>query len=165
MLTHNDESCLDSKDGSAFLDITGGTPPYKIDWSSDPIDNTNGIDSLPPGSYAVTVTDANGLTKNATFVVIASEAVCKIHIYTGITPNGDGHDDTWVIDNIEVFPDNSVDLYNRWGSEVWHATGYDNSKVVWRGENQNGKPLPDGTYYYVVKVNGTTYKGWVQLTR
>ena len=52
-----------------------------------------------------------------------------------------------------------------WGNEVWSATNYNNTTVVWKGDDATGKPLPDATYFYIVKVNGTTYKGWVQLTR
>lgn len=165
VLNHFDESCLGSKDGKAFIQIVGGAAPYDIVWSSDPTLNNNSIDSLVPGNYTVTVTDAHGLIKKETFSVLASEITCKITIFTGITPNGDGHNDTWIIENIDQFPDNSVGIYNRWGSEVWQANGYDNTKVVWKGDDSKGAPLPDATYFYLVKVNGTTYKGWVQLTR
>lgn len=92
-------------------------------------------------------------------------SVCKLTFYTGITPNGDGHNDYWQIDNIELFPDNTVDIYNRWGLLVWSAKGYDNNRVSWKGQNNAGAPLPDGTYFYVVTASNKSYKGWVQLTR
>jgi gliding motility-associated-like protein len=165
IFTKSDETCLGSNDGSAILLISGGTAPYTIVWSSNPVFNNVSIDSLKPGTYTVSVTDAHGLNKNTTFTVVGSTAECMVKFYNGITPNGDGHNDTWVIDNIELWPDNSVAIYNRWGSEVWHANGYNNTTVVWKGDNQQGQPLPDATYFYLVTVNGTTHKGWVQLTR
>ena len=41
---------------------------------------------------------------------------------------------------------------------------YDNSTVVWDGTNKNGKPLPDGTYFYVIELDDETLTGWVQIT-
>ncbi len=117
-------------------------------------------------------------TANITYTVVGTSSGCTtidsvtikisngtLVFYSGITPNGDGNNDTWIIDNIELYPDNSVSIFNRWGIEVWSGNRYDNSTVVWKGQNSTGQPLPDATYFYVAKVNGTTYKGWVQLTR
>jgi gliding motility-associated-like protein len=160
----NNESCMNNNDGSAYLTVNGGTGKLTIVWTGDTTNN-NSISSLKPGKYWVSVSDAAGLTQVDSFVIQSSEAPCNIHIYTGVTPNGDGRNDFWQIDNIESFPDNTAVLYNRWGSEVWRATGYNNANVSWRGFDAQGKPLPDGTYFYEVIVSGKTYKGWVQLTR
>lgn len=88
----------------------------------------------------------------------------ELVFYTGITPNNDGVNDTWVIDNIEAFPENKVQIFNRWGNEVYYETGYDNLDRVWVGEGNDGA-LVSATYFYVVTVAGKTYKGWVELTR
>ncbi len=117
-------------------------------------------------------------TVNTTYTVVASVNGCvaidsvtinistgKLVIYSGITPNGDGNNDTWVIDNIDLYQTNSVTIFNRWGIEVWSGNNYNNSTVVWKGQNSSGQPLPDATYFYIVKVDSATYKGWVQLTR
>ena len=165
-LTVNNESCLNSKDGNAYLLINGGTPPYNISWSSNASYHGRAMDSLIPGAYTVTVQDANNLTYSANFIITASTAACSVKFYNGITPNGDGHDDTWIIENIGAYPSNSVQIYNRWGTEVWSAESYDNANVVWKGTDWKGQPLPDGTYYYIVTIQGATpLKGWVQLTR
>lgn len=159
------ESCLNNNDGSVILTLNGGTAPYTIVWSSDTTLNSLSISGLKPGSYSVKVTDKAGLTQRDTFSIQGSEAPCNIKIYTGLTPNGDGHNDFWQIDNIELFTNNQATIYNRWGTAVWSGNGYNNSSVVWRGQDAGGQPLPDGTYFYVLTVEGTTYKGWVQLTR
>jgi len=112
--------------------------------------------------YTISVT-ANGCTTIDSVDIKVSGG--KIVIYTGITPNGDGNNDTWIIDNIDLYPNNSVAIFNRWGIEVWSGNGYNNSTVLWKGDNASGQPLPDATYFYIVKVDGVTYKGWVQLTR
>jgi gliding motility-associated-like protein len=87
-----------------------------------------------------------------------------IVIHNVITPNGDGLNDTWIIDCIENFPDNMVQIFNRWGERVNNYYHYDNKNQVWDGTNYNGELLPAGTYYYVLKIkNLKTWTGWVLL--
>jgi flagellar hook assembly protein FlgD len=64
-----------------------------------------------------------------------------------------------------------VKIFNRWGTKVWEASGYDNVNVVWTGKNQSGQALPDGTYYYIVELYDTdgsvlfSESKWVEITR
>ncbi|MDP4207584.1 MAG: immunoglobulin domain-containing protein [Bacteroidota bacterium] len=73
---------------------------------------------------------------------------------TGFTPNGDGINDVWEIDHIEDYPNVLVEVYNRWGSLVFKSKGYDNVTPgkVFDG-TRNGRPLPIGTYYFIIKLN------------
>ncbi|MBL4593541.1 MAG: gliding motility-associated C-terminal domain-containing protein, partial [Flavobacteriales bacterium] len=89
---------------------------------------------------------------------------CTLKFYTGITPNGDGKNDIWIIDNIEMFPENTIRIFNRWGNQVFYETGYDNIERVWDGTGDDGE-LTDATYFYVAEVAGKIYKGWVELTK
>ena len=72
------------------------------------------------------------------------------------TPNFDGINDNLIFEGIENFPNNRVTIFNRWGNVVWEIRGYDNSSNVFSGTVnaggtlQNGSPLPDGTYFYVL---------------
>ncbi|WP_316765929.1 gliding motility-associated C-terminal domain-containing protein [Pedobacter frigiditerrae] len=80
-----------------------------------------------------------------------------------ITPNGDGKNDTYVIDGLELYPENFLTIFNRWGNEVYHSNG--GYKNDWSG---NG--LKEGTYYYLLKVketngNWTVSKGYITLLR
>jgi gliding motility-associated-like protein len=85
-------------------------------------------------------------------------------IHNVITPNGDGINDGWIIDGIEEFPDNNVLIFNRWGDEVKSFQHYDNTTTVWKGENYQGKRLPDGTYYYIITIkDGGSRTGWVLI--
>lgn len=97
-------------------------------------------------------------------VIVDETADCFLHTYHGFTPNGDGHNDTWIIDGIDA-NDSRVAIYNRWGDVVWNATGYNNSTVVWSGHHNNGGVLPEGTYYFVISSAGHQKTGWVELTR
>ena len=69
------------------------------------------------------------------------------------------------IDNIELFPENTVQIFNRWGQEVWFGEGYDNDEVIWSGLDKNGVEMADATYFYVAVIGGQTYKGFIELTR
>ena len=85
-----------------------------------------------------------------------------ILIYNVITPNGDGVNDTWIIDCIESYPDNTVRIFNRWGDLIIRFDHYDNTTNIWKGTNAKGDLLPDGTYYYIVTINKVgTKTGWV----
>ncbi|RMD72819.1 MAG: hypothetical protein D6818_05745, partial [Bacteroidetes bacterium] len=65
--TATDETCLDCHDGTATANPTGGNPPYAFTWSTG--DTTQTITGLAPGSYSLTVTDANGCTDVDTVTV------------------------------------------------------------------------------------------------
>ncbi|MCX6250432.1 MAG: gliding motility-associated C-terminal domain-containing protein [Bacteroidetes bacterium] len=87
-----------------------------------------------------------------------------IVFYNVITPNGDGINDSWMIDCIELFPENHLEIFNRWGDRVYTIDHYNNTANVWKGANSEGKLLPDGTYFYVMKIqNLHTFTGWVFL--
>lgn len=82
--------------------------------------------------------------------------LCPYVEYEGISPDGDGLNDYWHVDFIDIYPENSVKIYNRWGNLVWGADGYDNNTVKWDGTSNNGittgEVLPAGTYYYVISA-------------
>lgn len=89
-----------------------------------------------------------------------------VEVYNAFSPNGDGTNETWIIDRIEFYPDNEVLIFNRWGDRLHRFEGYDNEEKVWEGKSSNGQALPAGTYYYVIKTgNGRTKKGYVQITK
>ncbi len=70
-----------------------------------------------------------------------------------ITPNNDGFNDFWTVSNVDYFENNSVEIFNRWGSLVYKASPYDNT---WDGKNNKGNDLPDGTFFYILNLgNGS----------
>ena len=91
----------------------------------------------------------------------------EINISEAITPNGDGINDTWFINNIESHPNSVIRVYNRWGQEVFYAVGYQNN---WNGHYENNSgPLPDAaSYYYQIDLDGNgslDYDGWIYITK
>jgi len=73
-----------------------------------------------------------------------------ITVPNAITPNGDGVNDTWIIDQIEIYPEVKVEIYNRWGELIFHAPkGY---TKPWDGTFK-GRELPIDSYHYVIDLN------------
>ncbi len=100
-------------------------------------------------TYTVTVTNGPCVNTDSITVIVLPAIVFP----NGISPNGDGKNDFWIIDFIYMFPENEVEIYNRWGELLYAKKGYDNT---WDG-TYKGKPLPIGTYYYVIKLNDSHY--------
>lgn len=103
-------------------------------------------------TFEVKVTDANGCIGRDTVLITV---IPEINASSGFTPNGDGLNDTWIIDNLELFPDNNVQIFDRWGVILYSQKGY-NSGNAWDG-TYNGKPLPVGTYYYTIELNDARF--------
>lgn len=142
---------------------TGGstwlwTPSIGLD---DPT-KTNPIASpVVTTAYVVTITSAQGCVNTDTVIVKINPA---IKIPSGITPNKDGVNDEWIIEGIELFPNCVVEVYNRWGELLFQSKGYEKQ---WQG-TFNGKPLPVGTYYYIIDLREPTipaYTGPVTIMR
>lgn len=110
-----------------------------------------------PGQYPITlvVTTANGCVDTVTAVYTIRPA--EIIIPNVFSPNGDGLNDTFAIENIEFFG-NEVMVMNRWGQTLLESKNYRNS---WRAQD-----VPDGTYYYIVRLeDGREFTGHLTVLR
>lgn len=83
-------------------------------------------------------------------------------VYNAISPNDDGKNDFFFIKGINKYPDNSVEIYNRWGVLVYRTDGYNETDRVFRGFSDGratvnrGAGLPTGTYFYILKYKTDT---------
>jgi gliding motility-associated-like protein len=171
------ESCLNKKDGFISL-VLNSSPSSAIQllyvWNPSnvcPTQNCTSVDSLAPGSYSVTVIAINSSSVaidsvSFNYTIAASTEPCLLTVFNGFTPDGDGLNDNWVIENIENFPNNTVTIFNRWGNKIWNTSNYDNVSNVWNGKTQGGATLTSGTYFYIIEIdNGSAVKkGWVELS-
>jgi gliding motility-associated-like protein len=78
----------------------------------------------------------------------------------GVSPNGDGLNDTWDLRGYNV---KRVEIFNRYGTKVYSKANYIDE---WHGQSDNNNELPDGTYYYIIEFNDSPVKtGWVYINR
>ena len=150
---------------------TGGTS-----WSwnfGDPNSTSNTSTQQNPvhtfsgaGTYTVTQIVYNQFGCPDTFKIVVSvnEGIIIPNVFT---PDGDGYNDVWYIPNSGMKEFN-VQIFDRWGLKVWEATA---DEIRWDGRSSSGKPLTDGTYYYVLhavlktKISAKDYStnGYVTL--
>jgi gliding motility-associated-like protein len=99
---------------------------------------------------------------------------CTVSIPEAFTPDGDGHNDVFMIKGAEAYPDNELIIYNRWGNVVYQVISYKND---WGGTCKTnmavlgGTDLPTGTYYYIFDLKDRSlsdkgvFKGFIYLKR
>lgn len=153
-------SCNGNNDGFIEISAMGGTKPYMYGWDSYYSDVPM-ITGLRQGQYTISVVDANKCTYQVASIMLTDMAGDCIKIPNVFTPNGDGVNDTWIIENIEMFPDATVYVFNRWGQMLYKGTGNDEP---WDG-SYRGHYVPAGTYLYIVDLYQKTeaYKGTVTI--
>ncbi|RDC61975.1 Ig-like domain-containing protein [Adhaeribacter pallidiroseus] len=112
-------------------------------------------------TYKVTAYSEEGCsaTDEVTITVIP-----RVIIVNTFSPNHDGINETWEIQQIENYPQATVEIFNRWGTKVFTSdTGY---KKAWDG-TYNGQDLPLATYYYIIRLDNISkpISGNVTLVR
>jgi gliding motility-associated-like protein len=105
-------------------------------------------------SLEIQACDINSTCTQQIFTI---EVSGDLAIYNAVSANGDGLNETFVIENISSLPDtqqNKVTIYNRWGSKVFEVENYNNDDRVFKGLSDNGSELPSGTYFYKITFSG-----------
>ena len=83
-------------------------------------------------------------------------SISGIHPADVFTPNGDEYNETWKIEGLASYDKVTIYVFNRWGGRVWQysGTGKEYSDAnQWNGRNEKNKPVPSGTYYYVIQCS------------
>ena len=133
------------------------TPPTYLDSTTIATPVCTPLDDI---TYKLTVTAIGGCSVNDTIFI---KVLKSPEVPNAFSPNGDGINDTWRIKYLESYPGATVEVFNRYGQKVFNSAGYD---VEWDG-NVNGKPLPVGTYYYIInpKNNRKIISGSVTIIK
>ncbi|PLX05723.1 MAG: hypothetical protein C0596_19185, partial [Marinilabiliales bacterium] len=139
-------SCIGINDGNITLEVVGGTEPYVYVWDTLTT-SLPYFDNLYQGLYEIMVQDANGCEYNLNVSLIDEQNEC-LRVPNAFTPNGDGINDTWIIENIEYFPQSWVQIFNRWGQLLYE--GYPGNEG-WDG-TYNGRFVPAGSYLYIINT-------------
>ena len=111
-----------------------------------------------------TVTTIASVTGYGVFTLarVKSNVEDDVEIFDAISPNDDAKNDYFYIKNITKYPDNRVQIFNRWGIKVFDTTNYDANGNVFRGFSDGRATispdnlLPNGTYFYIVQYAKTT---------
>lgn len=156
-----------ANNGSIEIDVVGGTPAYTYSWNNGVTAQTN--NEATSGLNSVTVIDQNGCTQS-----LEIDLSCLLfEIPELLTPNSDGLNDTWSITGLENFPNTTVQIFNRWGTEVYASNDYQND---WDGTSQSslnvgGNQLPESSYFYILTLGGDSsndlfgkvFKGYIYI--
>ncbi len=174
-------TCPEENNGQLNLLIQPINDTYLIDWIGPngnqmqwQDNNTLELTALAAGSHALTITNELNPTLATTQTFEIDILNClddfdKTKIPRLITPNGDGLNERFIFDDLEnkptLFKRNEILIFNRWGDVVFQAKPYQND---WSGQNNTGQRLPEGTYYYVFKLDlneGQVIKGDITVVR
>ncbi|RYY23142.1 MAG: T9SS type B sorting domain-containing protein, partial [Sphingobacteriaceae bacterium] len=153
------------KGQTVTLTATGGTT-YSWDNAFGITGSTNAATlQVRPNQttiYQVKVSNASGCSAIASITINVADDYSSIHPANILTPNGDGKNDTWVVKNIDLYPNNTVSIFDRGGRKLKEVKGYNND---WDG-TLNGSLLAEGTYYYVIDFgSGVPVKGFITILR
>ncbi len=124
------------------------------------VDYTN-ISFSGKESITIRACDTNGNCAEQAFVIEVSD---DVKVYNAVSP--DGKNPILRLENIEILsPKNQVNIYNRWGNEVFSISDYDNKTRAFAGVTNSGSKLPAGTYFYkiVLPSAGKTLTGFLSL--
>jgi len=135
--------------------------------TTQPAITTTALTASPVGQYPITVSGAISSNYNITFVqgtLTINPVPLMVVIPNTFTPNGDGVNDTWDIKNLEMYPNCTVQIYNRYGENVYTSNG--GYGTPWNG-TYKGAALPTSTYYYIInlKNGGKLLSGFVAIIK
>uniref|UniRef100_UPI0021C920CA T9SS type B sorting domain-containing protein n=1 Tax=Parapedobacter soli TaxID=416955 RepID=UPI0021C920CA len=175
-ITFNAPAEVNRDAGTIPLDVTASSGlPVSLTIDDEQVARLSGtsLDILRLGTVRITATqqgDGNHEPAAAVTVTIRvtdPSSDIPIRVHEAVSPNGDGINEHLIIEAIRDYPENRVQIFNRNGTVVWEASGYDNNRVAFRGIGSGQLRLPAGTYFYVVeiRVNGQWKheKGWFVL--
>ena len=119
--------------------------------------NSPSITVASAGTYNCTIT-TGGCSSASAMPFTANSISCGIQ--KGISPNGDGKNDSFELTGLIV---RHLSIYNRYGTKVYSLDNYSNE---WHGQSNKGNELPDATYYFVIeRDNIDAITGWIYINR
>lgn len=153
-----DGGCNNNEQYVIYVVNTNDFPGATYEWNGPggyhSIGEEANITGMLTGDYSVTV-DMSGCQKTEPITVL--NTFCKIP--KGISPNGDGYNNSFDLSNFDV---KRIKIFNRYGMRVYEQENYTDE---WHGQSFLGE-LPTGTYYYMLELGtGKQMTGWVYLQK
>jgi gliding motility-associated-like protein len=119
------------------------------------------VSGLSTGENIFSWTVTNGACDPVTDQVVV--LVNDLRIPTLITPNDDGYNDRFELHGIETLGRTELVIFDRRGLKVWESSSYEND---WDGRDFNSNPLPEDTYFWVIRAdNGVSKSGYIVIRR
>jgi gliding motility-associated-like protein len=116
------------------------------------LENPVQISNLPIGLYEVEVVNSFGCAVQNSIQISGTHCL----IPNVITPNNDTFNEELNLSGLLI---DKLEVYNRWGTLVYHQNDYTNQ---WHGQNMRNEQLPDSTYYYIIYFqSGEEKQGWI----
>jgi gliding motility-associated-like protein len=142
--------------GGAMLVVNNADPSaayrlYDSETGSTPADQQTG------GKFRVVVntnssfyiTEVSGSCESSRAELNVTVGLSAVNIANTFTPNGDGINDYWQINNINNYPQALVQIFTRYGQKIFESRGY---SIPFDG-TYKGQPLPSGVYYYIINLS------------
>lgn len=159
----NNDTTIPFGTSTVLTALGSGTPAWTPIATLTPANQyTTTVTPVLPTTYTITVTDPlTGCTGSDSVRVRIVLEKFMGQIANFLTPNNDGFNDEWWIENIDLYESSEVHIFNEYGQEIYKASPYMND---WKG-TYNGTRIPDGTYFYTLKVgkDPNTYRGNITL--
>jgi gliding motility-associated-like protein len=145
---------FNGQNNSVLINYTGiGDYEFSLDGST--FQESNYFTNVLPGDYTVYIVDKKGCDTVKTEITV-------ITYPTFFTPNGDGFNDTWNIKNIDIYPNCSLEIYDRYGKLLKNLSANDSG---WNGKISN-ENLPADDYWFILTLsNKKEIKGHFSLKR
>ena len=165
--TRSYKATVDNLSGDiSFTITTDPTATVTINGSAAPNGTPSTGIPLNVGNNTITIVirAQDGITTNIyTITVYKGQPAATITATNILSPNGDGKNDNWVIQDIQLYPKNTVNIFDRAGRIVYSKQGYNNE---WDG-TLKGAPLAQGTYFYTVDLGPglPKIKGFITLLK
>ena len=129
---------------------------FSLDEEFGPFQDESYFEMVAPGVHILYVKDKNNCG-------VANLEISVVGFPKFFTPNNDGINDFFFVNERLLYDPIHLIVYNRWGMKIFEDFEYLNN---WDGDNSVGKPLVNGTYYYVLKLTGADDRaGFVMIIR
>jgi hypothetical protein len=136
--------------------ITGVTPQwYSTFTNGSPISESQKLEDKTT-YYASNIDKVSGCESPQRLAVSIELINCDVVIFNSIKVDAEPMSDRLYIDDISYFPNNSIQIFNRYGRLVWETKGYNNNSNAFKGKAnvpdlfQKDEQLPAGTYFYIL---------------
>jgi len=147
-------------DECILLEIIGSNNPVPYNtWNNDLLCFEYEIPSDFPAEEeleCIICDNGDPMLCDTAIVILINQIEELFEITEGISPNGDGMNDNWIIHGIENYPENNVKIFNRWGNLIYEVTNYDNNEHFWDGTLNRGlnlgKKAASGTYFFILEL-------------